>query len=142
MALICLTGCVTKHDLTNIRRELHRSVITTISQHEKLREHPYRTWGQVMDITEDDSPPMNNAGFITIVQYHIAIVPNQRLLTDEHKTSPNRIVYTKGFRHGEEVTREFSVGERVCLTGNVTKYPWEWAKDGKAAADSISNENP
>lgn len=132
-----LAGCVTKRDLRDAGAELHRSVISTLSKHEKAREHPYSAWGKVVEITEDNAPPLNNAGWVTVVHYRIAVIPDRDPHAAANGASSNCIVYSQGFRQSEEVTRAFKVGERVCLTGNVIKYPWEWAREGRTAADRI-----
>ena len=41
-----------------------------------------------------------------------------------------------------DMINKINARQRVCLTGNVIKYPWEWAKDGKTAEDKIDNQNP
>ena len=134
-------SCITKQDLADANRELHRAVISTLSKYEKLREHPYHAWGEVVEITEDDALPYNNVGWVKVVRYRIAVIHHPISSSHPDKSTPNCIVYSQGFRIDEKITRAFVVGERVALNGNIVKYPWEWGKDGRDAAEAVGSAN-
>ncbi|MBM4144435.1 MAG: hypothetical protein FJ225_12715 [Lentisphaerae bacterium] len=122
------TGCVTQKDLQDMNTEFHRSVIRTLSEHERAYQTPFTAYGQVVAVTERDvRSEMISAGFVTMVDYRIALIEKRDLVAPTpasvETNGLNYVVHSQGFHADEKVTQKYKVGDRFILTGYCHPYP-------------------